>query len=167
MKKICILLSLMIMLFCSGCGIYKMEPLIEGTYASYNEKSNAIFSKTKFILKEITKGEYEEANGINVFIDGVSEQRQEKRYLFIELYLYSLETEKFEQVTLTNFEYIGQTPHSYASNIYMKVNDKIYEDDYAVFNFYHFEDDRVCFTTSLREEGTGKEITYTTDLKLE
>ena len=60
MKKICILLSLIFVLMCSGCGI-KMEPILEGTYYSYDEENNETFSKARFIIKEISKEEYEQA----------------------------------------------------------------------------------------------------------
>ena len=80
MKKIGLIFSLFIVLMCSGCGPI-LEPLIEGTYTSYNEEKNETFSKGKFTIKEITKEEYEEAKGINVFIDGYIPQKDEKRYL--------------------------------------------------------------------------------------
>ena len=68
MKKICILLSLIFVLMCSGCGI-KMEPILEGTYYSYDEENNETFSKAKFIIKEISKEEYETANKVYSLIN--------------------------------------------------------------------------------------------------
>ena len=59
MKRIGLIFSLFIVLMCSGCGPI-LEPLIEGTYTSYNEEKNETFSKGKFTIKEITKEEYEE-----------------------------------------------------------------------------------------------------------
>lgn len=74
MKKIYILLSLMIMLICSSCVLTK-KPILEGTYFSDNfvfqkEDMEGKFSNAKVTIKEITKDEYEEANGVNVLIDG-------------------------------------------------------------------------------------------------
>ena len=97
MKKICILLSLIFVLMCSGCGI-KMEPILEGTYYSYDEENNETFSKAKFIIKEISKEEYEQANGKNVFIDGSTYFKEDKIYLSIEFYLYAIATEQYELV---------------------------------------------------------------------
>ena len=54
MKRIGLIFSLFIVLMCSGCGPI-LEPLIEGTYTSYNEEKNETFSKGKFTIKEITK----------------------------------------------------------------------------------------------------------------
>ena len=39
MKRIGLIFSLFIVLMCSGCGPI-LEPLIEGTYTSYNEEKN-------------------------------------------------------------------------------------------------------------------------------
>lgn len=135
MKKICILFSLiMMMIICSGCGPI-LEPLIEGTYTSYNEEKNETFSKGKFTIKEITKEEYEEANGINVFIDGYIPQKDEKRYLSIELYLYAVETEQYELVKLIDVKYSTGTGQCYYGNAYLKIGDKVYEDDYISLAF--------------------------------
>ena len=104
MKKICILLSLIFVLMCSGCGPTK-KPLLEGTFysievSSKNEDMKDKFSEAKVTIKEITKEEYEEANGVNVLIDGYTSQIEEKRYLSIELYLYAIETAQYDFVTL-------------------------------------------------------------------
>lgn len=136
MKKICILFSLIMMLMCSGCGPI-LEPLIEGTYTSYNEEKNETFSKGKFTIKEITKEEYEEANGINVFIDGYIPQKDEKRYLSIELYLYAVETEQYELVKLIDVKYSTGTGQCYYGNAYLEIGDKVYEDDYIAIVFYY------------------------------
>lgn len=133
MKKICILLSLMIMLFCSGCGPTK-KPLLEGTYSSnkfrfHNEERKNEFSQAKVTIKEITKEEYEEANGVNVFIDGYTSQVEEKRYLSIELYLYAIETDQYEMVTLYMLHFVENTQQVFHSKAYLKINDKEYQDD--------------------------------------
>ena len=141
MKKICILLSLMIMLFCSGCGPTK-KPLLEGTYSSnkfrfHNEERKNEFSQAKVTIKEITKEEYEEANGVNVFIDGYTSQIEEKRYLSIELYLYAVETEQYELVKLIDVKYSTGTGQCYYGNAYLEIGDKVYEDDYIAIVFYY------------------------------
>ena len=139
MKKICILFSLIMMLMCSGCGP-TLKPLIEGTYTSYNEEKNETFSKGKLTIKEITKEEYEEANGINVFIDGYIPQKDEKRYLSIELYLYAVETNQYELVKLIDVKYSTGTGHCYYGKAYLEIGDKVYEDDYIAIAFYYFGD---------------------------
>lgn len=144
MKKICILFSLMIMLLCSGCififgigGMPNMEPILEGTYASYDEENTEVFSDAKFTIKEITKEEYEEANGENVFIDASTYFNEEKRYIFIELYLYSVETEQYELATLNDLEYKEGTGHCYKGKITLNIDEDIYfEEDSAHFTFY-------------------------------
>lgn len=139
MKRIGLIFSLFIVLMCSGCGPI-LEPLIEGTYTSYNEEKNETFSKGKFTIKEITKEEYEEAKGINVFIDGYIPQKDEKRYLSIELYLYSVETEQYEKVKLIDIEYSTGTGQCYYGGAYLEIGDKVYEDDYIGIAFYYFDD---------------------------
>ena len=139
MKRIGLIFSLFIVLMCSGCGPI-LEPLIEGTYTSYNEEKNETFSKGKFTIKEITKEEYEEAKGINVFIDGYIPQKDEKRYLSIELYLYSVETEQYEKVKLIDIEYSTGTGPCYYGEVYLEIGDKVYEDDYISIAFYYFDD---------------------------
>ena len=139
MKRIGLIFSLFIVLMCSGCGPI-LEPLIEGTYTSYNEEKNETFSKGKFTIKEITKEEYEEAKGINVFIDGSTVQKNEKRYLSIELYLYSVETEQYEKVKLIDIEYATGTGHCYYGEAYLEIGDKVYEEDYISIAFYYFDD---------------------------
>lgn len=138
MKKICILFSLIMMLMCSGCGP-TLKPLIEGTYTSYNEEKNETFSKGKLTIKEITKEEYEEANGINVFIDGYIPQKDEKRYLSIELYLYAVETNQYELVKLIDIKYSTGTGHCYYGKAYLEIGEKRYESKMSIA-FYYFGD---------------------------
>ena len=145
MKRIGLIFSLFIVLMCSGCGPI-LEPLIEGTYTSYNEEKNETFSKGKFTIKEITKEEYEEAKGINVFIDGYIPQKDEKRYLSIELYLYSVETEQYEKVKLIDVKYSTGTGHCYYGEAYLEIGDKVYEDK-MLMGFYY--DNKNCFNTRI------------------
>ena len=114
---------------CRGCGPI-LEPLIEGTYTSYNEEKNETFSKGKFTIKEITKEEYEEAKGINVFIDGYIPQKDEKRYLSIEIYLYVVETDQYEKVKLYDWYFIEGTQQMFHFKSYLKINDNEYHDEY-------------------------------------
>lgn len=114
-----------------------MEPILEGTYASYDEENTEVFSEAKFTIKEITKEEYEEANGENVFIDASTYFNEEKRYIFIELYLYSVETEQYELATLNDLEYKEGTGHCYKGKITLNIDEDIYfEEDSAHFTFY-------------------------------
>ena len=135
MKKICILLSLMIMLLCSGCG-FKMEPLLEGTYVSYDEENIETFTDAKFTIKEITKEEYEEAKGKNVFIDASTYYKEEKIYLSIELYLYSVETKQYELAILKELDYQEGTGHCYRGKITLNIDGDVYfEEDRATLAF--------------------------------
>ncbi|MCM1259905.1 MAG: hypothetical protein NC182_03085 [Prevotella sp.] len=133
MKKICILFGLIIMLICSGCGPIK-KPILEGKYSSkafnfHNEDMKDVFSEAKVTIKEITKEEYEEANGINVFIDGYTSQIEEKRYLSIEIYLYSIETEQYEKVKLYDWYFIEGTQQIFHSKAYLNINGHEYFDN--------------------------------------
>ncbi len=168
MKKGVLFLSVIfiMMIVCSGC-VPTMKPILEGTYNSYNEENNETFSKATFTIKEISKEEYEEAKGVNIFIDGSTHQKEEKRYLSIELYLYSVETEQYELATLTNLEYALGTGHGYDGTIYLKINDKVYKDENMSFMFYYSEDDRAHFTIFLGEFGTVTEVTFRADFRLE
>ena len=134
MKKICILLSLIFVLMCSGCGPTK-KPLLEGTFysievSSKNEDMKDKFSEAKVTIKEITKEEYEEANGVNVLIDGYTSQIEEKRYLSIELYLYAIETAQYELVTLYELHFLEGTQQRFHSKAYLKINDNEYHDEH-------------------------------------
>ena len=133
MKKICILFSLIMMLMCSGCGPTK-KPILEGTYSSnkfrfHNEERKNEFSQAKVTIKEITKEEYEEANGVNVFIDGYTSQIEEKRYLSIELYLYAVETDQYEKVKLYDWYFIEGTQQVFHSKAYLNINGHEYFDN--------------------------------------
>lgn len=134
MKKICILLSLIFVLMCSGCGPTK-KPLLEGTFysievSSKNEDMKDKFSEAKVTIKEITKEEYEEANGVNALIDGYTSQIEEKRYLSIELYLYAIETAQYELVTLYELHFLEGTQQMFHSKAYLKINDNEYHDEH-------------------------------------
>ena len=133
MKKMCSLLSLIFVLMCSGCGPTK-KPLLEGTFysievSSKNEDMKDKFSEAKVTIKEITKEEYEEANGVNVLIDGYTSQIEEKRYLSIELYLYAIETAQYELVTLYELHFLEGTQQMFHSKAYLKINDNEYQDN--------------------------------------
>lgn len=154
------------MLICSGC-VPEMKPILEGTYVSYDEENNTTFSKSKFTIKEITEKEYEEANGINVFIDGSTHQKQEKRYLSIEFYLYSVETEEYEKADLKDLKYAKGTGHGYDGSIYLEINEKVYEDKNMSFMFYYAEEDRAHFTIFLGELATTTDITFKSSYKLQ
>lgn len=92
------------------------------------------FSKAKVTIKEITKEEYEEANGINVLIDGYTSQVEEKRYLEFKLYLYSIETEQYELVTLFDFNYIEGTHQVFHSSANLKINNHEFQDIKDILN---------------------------------
>ncbi len=66
MKKILITISIFMLLICAGC-VPKLNPIETGEYYAEGEKENKVFKKAKLEIYEITKEEYELANGINVF----------------------------------------------------------------------------------------------------
>lgn len=145
MKKgvLCLSVIFIMMIICSGC-VPTMEPILEGTYVSYDERNTEVFSDAKFTIKEITKEEYEEANGENVFIDASTYFNEEKRYIFIELYLYSVETEQYELATLNDLKYREGTGHCYDGKITLNIDEDIYfEEDSAGFAFYFGSEEEV------------------------
>ena len=134
MKKIGLIFSLFIVLMCSGCGPTK-KPLLEGTFysievSSKNEDMKDKFTEAKVTIKEITKEKYEEANGVNVLIDGYTSQIEEKRYLSIEIYLYVVETDQYEKVKLYDWYFIEGTQQMFHFKSYLKINDNEYHDEY-------------------------------------
>ena len=111
---------------CSGC-VPHIYPLLEGTYYSEEEKANEYFTKAKYELSEITKEQYEEAKGVNVFIDASSRGSNTKRYLLFELYLFCVATDQYEQVTITNYEYNEGTRYFYDGYAKLQIGNNIYE----------------------------------------
>ncbi len=166
MKKVCLLLSLFAILLCTGC-TPAMKPIIEGTYFSYDESSSETFSKAKFSIKEITKEEYEKASEVNVFIDESTNQNEEKRYLSIELYLYAIETEKYELITLSNIECNFGSKHCYTFAASTQFNNKVYETEHSSIAFYYLEDDKAHAVITLKEKKSEKEITFRSIFKVE
>ena len=119
----------------SGCTSRKY--LKEGTYVSNNNIDSSEFKKAKYIIVEIDKDKYDSYNGNNVFIDAASSSDNPK-YLLIELSLFSNETNKFENVTLSNIKYMEGTPDQYMMDASLKINDKEYKDQ-IIFNTGYFE----------------------------
>lgn len=145
MKKNCILLCLIVMFICSGCVMNRnVEPLETGIWYSesicekFDDGSNngqahfkesTLFSKAKYELKEITKEEYKEASGENVFIDAYTMYDQEKRYMQVKLYLMPIGGEEYILAKLTNLEhYVGDAGYQYYGNIYIDLNNMRYDE---------------------------------------
>ncbi len=74
MKKILIAISIIMLLICAGC-VPPLYPIETGEYYAEGEKENKVFKKAKLEIYEITKEEYELANGINVFESVFSDQK--------------------------------------------------------------------------------------------
>ena len=89
-----------------------MMPRIANIFAD-GEKENKVFKKAKLEMYEITKEEYELANGINVFEDATYRGKENHRYLSIKIYVYSEETQNYELVTLSEIKFAEGTPHRY------------------------------------------------------
>ena len=51
------------------------------------------------------------------------------------MYLYAVETEQYELVKLIDVKYSTGTGQCYYGNAYLKIGDKVYEDDYISLAF--------------------------------
>lgn len=110
MKKILCLILLILMLSCVSCRpkqvSYEDRVVITGDYFTIDgkieNKNGEYFSGAKYILKEITKEEYDIKNGENVFGIVVPRKKPKTEYFSIELYLLITETNQYEHATLTN-----------------------------------------------------------------
>ncbi len=156
MKKLCLLLSLFVILLCTGCYVNRNDkPLETGIWHSESvsevfddgsddvyphTKESTLFSKAKYELKEITKEEYEEAKGENVFIDAYTLYKQEKRYMQVELHLMPLEEEEFILVNITNLQHkTSDDGYQYYGNIHIDLNNIKYDETIMMdFGFNRF-----------------------------
>ncbi len=139
MKKVCLLLSLFVILLCTGCdGTNKYLPTgeFELEYVScygLEDKEDfpeelKVFDKLKYNLKEITKEEYEQANGENVFIDIHSNEKETKKYLSLEVYVYYMNSDRYEKIEAKNIELFSyDNPYEYDGECTFKINGIDYE----------------------------------------
>lgn len=134
-KIFIVLVMILFSIIITGC--ISLRHLKEGIYISNNNIENSEFTKSKYIITEIDKNKFNESNNINVFIDAASSNLN-PRYLLIELYLYSIDTNEFELVTLSNIHHMGGTPDQYTMDAYLKINDKEYNDK-IIFHTDYFE----------------------------
>lgn len=134
-KTFIVLVMILFSIIITGC--ISLRRLKEGTYISNNNIENSEFTKSKYIITEIDKNKFDESNNINVFIDAASSSLS-PRYLLIELYLYSIDTSKFELVTLSNIHHMGGTPDQYTMDAYLKINEKEYYDQ-IIFHTDYFQ----------------------------
>ena len=146
MKKILIAISIFMLLICAGC-VPKLNPIETGEYYADGEKENKVFKKAKLEMYEITKEEYELANGINVFEDATYRGRENHRYLSIKIYVYSEETQNYELVTLSEIKFIEGTPQGYLGKSYLKIGDIEYNGGYrAALDYFPTSKDIGLFT---------------------
>ena len=146
MKKILIAISIFMLLICAGC-VPKLNPIETGVYYADGEKENKFFKKAKLEMYEITKEEYELANGINVFEDATYRGRENHRYLSIKIYVYSEETQNYELVTLSEIKFIEGTPQGYLGKSYLKIGDIEYNGGYrAALDYFPTSKDIGLFT---------------------
>ena len=146
MKKILIAISIFMLLICAGC-VPKLYPIETGEYYADGEKENKFFKKAKLEIYEITKEEYELANGINVFEDATYRGRENHRYLSIKIYVYSEETKNYELVTLSEIKFIEGTPQGYLGKSYLKIGDTEYNGGYrAALDYFPTSKDIGLFT---------------------
>ena len=146
MKKgvLCLSVIFIMMLLCTSCdgptrylstGNYELQYVrYFGNWDEPNLPTNypeelMVFNKLKYELKEITEEEYEQADGQNVFIDIYSNNKPEKVYLYLEVYLYYAESEEIEKVECNNIEIAneGQNPYVYLGDCVFKINNVDYE----------------------------------------
>ena len=146
MKKILIAISIFMLLICAGC-VPKLNPIETGEYYAEGEKENKFFKKAKLEMYEITKEEYELANGINVFEDATYRGKENHRYLSIKIYVYSEETQNYELVTLSEIKFIEGTPQGYLGKSYLKIGDTEYNGGYrAALDYFPTSKDIGLFT---------------------
>ena len=146
MKKILIAISIFMLLICAGC-VPTLFPIETGKYYAEGEKENKFFKKAKLEIYEITKEEYELANGINVFEDATYRGRENHRYLSIKIYVYSEETQNYELVTLSEIKFIEGTPQGYLGKSYLKIGDTEYNGGYrAALDYFPTSKDIGLFT---------------------
>ena len=146
MKKILIAISIFMLLICAGC-VPKLNPIETGEYYADGEKENKVFKKAKLEIYEITKEEYELANGINVFEDATYRGRENHRYLSIKIYVYSEKTQNYELVTLSEIKFIEGTPQGYLGKSYLKIGDIEYNGGYrAALDYFPTSKDIGLFT---------------------
>ena len=146
MKKILIAISIIMLLICAGC-VPPLYPIETGEYYAEGEKENKVFKKAKLEIYEITKEEYELANGINVFEDATYRGRENHRYLSIKIYVYSEETQNYELVTLSEIKFIEGTPQGYLGKSYLKIGDTEYNGGYrAALDYFPTSKDIGLFT---------------------
>ena len=146
MKKILIAISIFMLLICAGC-VPPLYPIETGEYYAEGEKENKVFKKAKLEIYEITKEEYELANGINVFEDATYRGKENHRYLSIKIYVYSEETQNYELVTLSEIKFIEGTPQGYLGKSYLKIGDIEYNGGYrAALDYFPTSKDIGLFT---------------------
>ena len=146
MKKILIAISIFMLLICAGC-VPTLYPIETGEYYADGEKENKFFKKAKLEMYEITKEEYELANGINVFEDATYRGRENHRYLSIKIYVYSEKTQNYELVTLSEIKFIEGTPQGYLGKSYLKIGDIEYNGGYrAALDYFPTSKDIGLFT---------------------
>ena len=146
MKKILIAISIFMLLICAGC-VPTLYPIETGEYYAEGEKENKFFKKAKLEMYEITKEEYELANGINVFEDATYRGKENHRYLSIKIYVYSEETQNYELVTLSEIKFIEGTPQGYLGKSYLKIGDTEYNGGYrAALDYFPTSKDIGLFT---------------------
>ena len=146
MKKILVAISIIMLLICAGC-VPPLYPIETGEYYAEGEKENKVFKKAKLEIYEITKEEYELANGINVFEDATYRGRENHRYLSIKIYVYSEETQNYELVTLSEIKFIEGTPQGYLGKSYLKIGDIEYNGGYrAALDYFPTSKDIGLFT---------------------
>ena len=146
MKKILIAISIIMLLICAGC-VPPLYPIETGEYYADGEKENKFFKKAKLEMYEITKEEYELANGINVFEDATYRGKENHRYLSIKIYVYSEETQNYELVTLSEIKFAEGTPHCYNGKSYLKIGDIEYNGGYrAALDYFPTSKDIGLFT---------------------
>lgn len=135
MKKILILLLLSIVFSCIGCTT-ELYYILEGTFVSddITGKFTGVeyFSKLQYTISEISKEKYDLSCGQNTFIGQKKKDLENNRYLEIEMYLYSNETNKYEFVNITNMAFRKDTVYRYVGEFSVLVNDNLIDGEIAL-----------------------------------
>lgn len=151
MKKGLLLLTLCFIFMCTGCDDYfskhktpletgvwyaeKVTEVIDNPDASYGKDyvDSKLFYKAKYEIQEIKKEEYEQANGVNVCIDGSTVSKEEQRYMLFKLYLAPIGSETYILATITDLSYRSYAWYQYRGHICIDTEDIQFEGSCILF----------------------------------
>ena len=135
MKKIISILLALISVNCivfavSGCRLPTIRLFTVGTYETY-EVEGEPFTKAKFVLRAISKEEFESSNSINV-IKNESKDKSNNIYYGFELFMYDDDQSDFVQLTVSDVT-LKHKPGIYDGTAVLNSGDKQITYDFRLF----------------------------------